>query len=131
MASMGAAEQLTADLPCLYLDSPREQLLWILQAVFSVLADYFYIGQNSVLHGIDRWWATSMTIYSIYRVTNAVGPEAGLICVPPLLCFAIANRAKRQADLKFWIKAHFMWHLVASLACTYALRLCKVQTAEA
>jgi hypothetical protein len=114
-------------LPCLYLDTTLERWLWSLQALFSVLADYFCAGFSSPMHGIDRWWATTMTIYSIFTVIKDIGPMAGFIAVPPLLCFVIANRAKRMKQLNFWIASHFMWHLVGGLACAYAMKLCQLK----
>ena len=49
-------------LPLLVCPSNSEKMLWVLQAVFSVWADYFQIHTNSVAHGLDRVFATLMTV---------------------------------------------------------------------
>ena len=49
-------------LPMLVCPSYGEKMLWVLQAFFSVWADYFNIHRRSVSHGLDRLMATSMAL---------------------------------------------------------------------
>ena len=43
------------------------------QAVFSVMSDYVMTGRNSVWHGVDRWYASGMTVSPRRRARSAAG----------------------------------------------------------
>ena len=45
------------------------------QAVFSVMTDYVMIGRNSVWHGVDRWYASGMTVSLRQRARSAGSPH--------------------------------------------------------
>ena len=67
------------------------------QAVFSVMSDYVMTGRNSVWHGVDRWYASGMTVSPRRRARTAGSPHPSpivsqiavrliiLIPSPPLL----------------------------------------------
>jgi hypothetical protein len=46
---------------------PLECVIWIVQAVLSVLADYFHVHHDSLWHGVDRIFATFNLIATILR----------------------------------------------------------------
>ena len=45
------------------------------QAVFSVMSDYVMTGRNSVWHGVDRWYASGMTVSPRQRARWAGSPH--------------------------------------------------------
>ena len=48
------------------------------QAVFSVMSDYVMTGRNSVWHGVDRWYASGMTVSPRRRARSAAGSPQSL-----------------------------------------------------
>ncbi|KAG7346001.1 DDE superfamily endonuclease [Nitzschia inconspicua] len=82
-------------LPALVCNNDRlEQGTWILQAVFSILADYVYIHGSSIFHGFDRYYATYNTIVTLWRATRQLHPFVLITAIIPIACFVLANRAK-------------------------------------
>jgi len=111
-------------LPAFFCKSNRlEQFNWVLQALLSVMADYVYIGTDSWIHGIDRFFATTNTFAIIARAAFALNSNAITIALIPISAFVLANRAKEQLDLKGWIFYHFLWHVTASVAVTVTVHL--------
>jgi hypothetical protein len=45
-----------------------------LQAVLSVMSDYVMTGRHSVWHGMDRWYASGMTV-SLFAPTPSIHPS--------------------------------------------------------
>ena len=44
------------------------------QAVFSVMSDYVMTGRNSVWHGVDRWYASGMTVSPVGAIGRVPTP---------------------------------------------------------
>lgn len=101
-----------------------EQIVWTLQAVLSILADYVYIGGESWIHGIDRIFATTNAATLALRGAMSLNFVFTVVATSvPISTFILANRAKQQLDLKGWIFYHFMWHITSSVAVTMSVYL--------
>lgn len=114
-------------LPALFCGGDRlEQCAWILQAVLSVMADYSLIDRDSVVHGVDRCYATFNVLATVYRAS-----AGGTLDLPtvvgaaslPLSCFVMANRAKRRLDLRAWHRWHGAWHLAGAVVVSLIVRV--------
>ena len=104
-----------------------EQCVWFTQALISVTADYVYVGRNSWIHGIDRFFATANTLAVIFRAIFGLKIITVTLAIIPISCFILANRSKHQLDLQGWIFYHFLWHLTGSVIVAftvYLLRTC-------
>lgn len=103
-----------------------ESVLWILQAICSILADYTYVGQDHLVQGIDRWLATLMMIrLTVLFVLKTSIADAAAMLVIPISCFLFANKAKGERSLPKWIFYHTLWHFsggAASAWVTYVIR---------
>lgn len=102
-------------LPALVCPSNFEKMMWVLQAFFSVWADYFHIHHRSVAHGIDRWFATAMTARMIYLAATRLQPWTAMTALGPISCFAGAGGAKKKMNLEAWHQWHLTWHITGSL----------------
>ncbi|KAG7365414.1 hypothetical protein IV203_038618 [Nitzschia inconspicua] len=98
-----------------------EQVTWILQAVFSILADYVYIHGSSLFHGVDRYYATYNTIVTLWRATRQLHPFVLITAIVPIACFVLANRAKARLELRQWQWYHGWWHISGSFAVATAV----------
>lgn len=109
--------------PCFYIQSSFFYYIpWIIQAIVSVMADYYYINTPGYIHGIDRWVATLMTIGMMYYTFYKMSLNGIIIIVPPLLLYTIANQKKKEHDYDSWVIYHFLWHLVCVLLSIYVLK---------
>ena len=105
-------------------DAPYEQAWWVLQAVASVMADYFNIHCFSVWHGIDRIVAQVSLLGLVGRGLFLLQWWAVTVLVIfPVSCFVAASAAKDARNLNRWHNFHFLWHIVASIACTLGVYL--------
>ena len=111
-------------LPALFCSSnPLEQCIWLTQALISVMADYVYVGGDSWIHGIDRFFATANTFVVIFRAALGLKIITTTIAVIPISTFILANRSKQLMDLQGWIYFHFLWHLTSSIAVAFTVHL--------
>jgi hypothetical protein len=111
-------------LPALFCNSnPLEQSIWLTQALISVMADYVYVGGDSWIHGIDRFFATANTFVVIFRAALGLKIITTTIAVIPISTFILANRSKQLMDLQGWIYFHFLWHLTSSIAVAFTVHL--------
>lgn len=95
-----------------------DQVMWPIQACFSVLADYIYICQDSVWHGIDRYFAIFNVLAITIRASIYLRWHVVLLVFLPVSCYVAANRAKSRMDLCAWHRWHCLWHVVGGpLAC--------------
>jgi len=99
---------------------PFGKCLWVMQGIFSILADYYYIGQTSIVHGIDRFLA----VMNFFRLINLlVGRSAykhAIIGVLPLGCHFISRRAKLEKDWALWQRYHGWWHIFSTIQIFWA-----------
>ena len=103
-----------------------EKIMWIVQAVLSVLADYVHIHHDSIWHGIDRYFATFNTLATLYRATRMLNPYFCLGCLMlPLGSYVAANRAKNAKKLIQWQYCHLAWHVTGSLLVLVIVYLIK------
>ena len=106
-----------------------EQLVWCLQGILSVFADYVYIEIDHYVHGLDRIFATSNTLYMFYRAlfgTNSLENPVVLsfvFGVVPITSFVLANQSKGQRNLSSWIVYHCLWHVSGSISVTFVVYL--------
>ena len=106
------------------IDAPYEQAWWVLQAVTSVMADYCYIHSLSAWHGIDRIVAQLSLLGLVGRGFFFLHWWAvTLLVITPVSCFMAASAAKGAQNLNKWHNCHFLWHLVAPIACTVGVYL--------
>jgi len=123
-------------LPMLVCPSYGEKMLWVLQAFFSVWADYFNIHRRSVSHGLDRLMATSMALRMVWIGISRIKPVMALSVIVPLFCYSRSHAAKARLDLNSWDgwKAwHFGWHLTGSLlslGMMLVVHSCEAKTVE-
>jgi hypothetical protein len=97
---------------------PFDQIMWILQACLSILADYVYICQDSFWHGIDRCFAIFNLFTILGRASIVLHWSVGLLTIIPVSCYVCANRAKTRKDARAWHFWHGMWHVTGGpLAC--------------
>ena len=109
-------------LPCFYIQpSFLNYTPWIIQAIISIMANYYYINTPGYIHGIDRWVATLMTIGMMYYTFYKMGLNGIVIVVPPLALYTTANQKKKENDYDSWVIYHFLWHLVCPIFSTYVL----------
>jgi hypothetical protein len=101
-----------------------EQFAWILQATLSVMADYVFVDQESIFHGMDRYYATFNVVATICRALLTVDLSVVVVAtVVPLSCFAMANRAKQRLDLQAWHHWHGAWHLTGAVVVSFIVYL--------
>ena len=104
-----------------------EKCLWLLQAILSVMADYIYIDRDSLVHGVDRYFAMANLSILIIRAACGLKAITMTIAIIPITAFILANESKRQRNLQRWMYYHFLWHLTGSIAVsfvTYLLHNC-------
>jgi len=102
-------------LPALICPSLVEKMMWIIQSILSVRADYFEIHHTHVAHGQDRIFATLMTIRMIFIAMIKLSPWVVLVLAwIPLSCFLMAERAKDKRVIKSWKFWHLMWHVTGA-----------------
>jgi hypothetical protein len=111
--------------PILVVQNNRyEQVWWLLQATTSVLADYTYIHTRSTWHGIDRVVAQISVLGLAIRGLFYIQWWAiAMLVTFPVSCFVLAAKAKVECDLQRWHWMHFLWHIMAPLACTLGVYL--------
>ena len=78
--------------------SPVERAAWAITAALSVVADYFHVHKKSVAHGVDRVWATSMLLATIYRAATLLAWWTPILAVPCVSCFVMASRCKQRRE---------------------------------
>lgn len=112
-------------LPMLFCQQNRyEQAWWILQAITSVLADYFYIHTLSAWHGVDRIVAQLSLLGLVVRGFFFLKLWAICALVSlPVSCFALATQAKDQGDISRWHWCHCLWHIFAPIGCMVGVYL--------
>lgn len=112
-------------LPMLFCQQNRyEQAWWILQAMTSVMADYFYIHTRSAWHGVDRIVAQLSLLGLVLRAYFFVELWAvALLVALPVSCFTLATRAKDQNEISRWHWCHCLWHIVAPIGCMIGVYL--------
>mmetsp|Transcript_43215 Transcript_43215/g.97674 ORF Transcript_43215/g.97674 Transcript_43215/m.97674 type:complete len:212 (-) Transcript_43215:268-903(-) len=93
---------------------PVERGLWFLQGFLSVWADYYEIHHLSFAHGLDRLFATFMTIRMIALCVLRLRSGVALFALVPLGCFSRSAAAKIRGDLDGWKFWHFWWHFTGS-----------------
>ena len=105
-------------------DAPYEQAWWVVQAVTSVMADYFNIQGLSLWHGVDRIVAQLSLLGLVGRGLFLLQWWAVTVLVVfPVACFVAASAAKDARNLNRWHNCHFLWHIVAPIACTLGVYL--------
>ncbi|CAJ1955683.1 unnamed protein product [Cylindrotheca closterium] len=106
-------------LPMFFCRSNRyEQAWWILQALTSVMADYYYIHTRSAWHGVDRIVAQLSLLGLVARAYFFVRLwSVALLVSLPVSCFTLATRAKDHNDISRWHWCHMLWHIVAPIGC--------------
>jgi len=99
--------------------------LWLLQAFLSVTADYFYVNDLHVVHGIDRIFATYNTIRIIMIVALNLPVWTVVFAILPLSMYYNGALAKKSMNVKKWIMFHTLWHFTGGFLCmffTYMVR---------
>mmetsp|Transcript_30053 Transcript_30053/g.56177 ORF Transcript_30053/g.56177 Transcript_30053/m.56177 type:complete len:193 (-) Transcript_30053:233-811(-) len=102
-----------------------ERCLWLLQAILSVLADYTYVNDMHVVHGIDRIFATYNTIRIILLVASTLPLWTVLFALIPLSFYYRGAMAKKKNRVETWIVCHMWWHITGGILCaafTYIIR---------
>lgn len=90
---------------------PYDQIMWTVQAMLSILADYCYICQDSFWHGVDRYFAIFNAVTIVWRVSVVLSWHIAFLMIIPMGCFVGASRAKDQRDLDSWHVWHCLWHV--------------------
>ena len=98
-----------------------EQAMWVSQALISVWADYFHVHHDHVAHGIDRYYASFMTMRMTFICFTRLQPYMALLAVIPIGCCSRSAKAKADRDVDRWIFWHFWWHAAGSLLTLLAM----------
>lgn len=101
-----------------YKMTPLGRVLWVLQGVFSVLADHTYIGVDSPSHGIDRILAT----WNFLRLVRVLGDYRGvpylwthfLLAGGSLGSHLLARSRKLGERWEEWVWWHGVWHVTST-----------------
>jgi|SaaInlStandDraft_5_1057022.scaffolds.fasta_scaffold129942_2 hypothetical protein len=99
------------------------QLLFCVQTFLSFYSDYWTTGINHISHGIDRWFATSMTVLMTFMGVHFVSTGTMLLLLPPLLCFFNSKLAVKKRAFGSYIFYHTLWHIVGGSMCAYVCYL--------
>jgi len=100
---------------------PFDQIMWSLQALLSILADYVYICQDSFWHGVDRYFAIFNLLSILARASGSLHWSVGLLSIIPLSCYVNANKAKTLNDVNAWHFWHCLWHVTVGPVTTLAM----------
>ena len=100
-----------------------EQSRWFIVAFLSFMADYVCIVGDSWSHGIDRIVATTNAITLILQAATQLKTIAAFTSIIPISTFIMADRAKKQGNLRWWKYYHCLWHITASLNIAFAVYL--------
>ncbi|GAB5359353.1 hypothetical protein AAMO2058_000536800 [Amorphochlora amoebiformis] len=112
-------------LPALATPFLWEKGVWILQALLSVTADYYYVNDIHMVHGVDRIFATYNTIRMILIVAACMPMWTVVFALIPLSFYYHGALAKKNIDVQSWIFYHTLWHISGGLLCaifTYLVR---------
>jgi len=102
-------------LPAFFAPSPDREF-WILQGFLSVWADYFEIHHRSIVHGLDRSFATCMLIRVLVLCAMTLRPLPVLVAaVVPLACYSRSASSKVLRNINGWKCWHGWWHVTGSL----------------
>jgi len=93
------------------------------QAVFSVMSDYVMTGRNSVWHGVDRWFASGMTVFMMWFAHSALSPAHVFLAAPPLFCLYKSKDAILRNDFPAFANWHGWWHVTAVAAASHCVDL--------
>jgi len=107
-------------LPVPYATS-KERYLWIAQSVLSFSSDFIYTGRYSISHGMDRIFASFMTLYCLVWAMLSF-PGYTKLAVPFLLyfttvCIVKSKRAANRRERHAYEFYHALWHFLAGLTC--------------
>jgi hypothetical protein len=109
---------------CFCTNNHLEQGAWILQAVFSVMADYVCVDRDSIFHGLDRCYATYNVLAMVCRALVRLHLHGVIVAtITPLSCFVMANRAKQRLDLRAWHYWHGAWHVTGAAVVSFIVHL--------
>jgi len=90
-----------------------------------VSADYFYVNDLHIVHGLDRIFATYNTIRMILLVGSNLPIWTVSFALLPLAMYYNGALAKKTNRVDRWIFFHTLWHLFGGVLCaffTYMLR---------
>ncbi|KAJ1454886.1 hypothetical protein M885DRAFT_521173 [Pelagophyceae sp. CCMP2097] len=108
-------------LPVLCCANAGEAWLWVVQGLLSCGADYVFIARRSAVHGIDRIFATGMTLRLCVRATTHLSPAFTMwALIAPITCFALAARAKALPSPHVWKAMHCLWHVSGAVVAAFA-----------
>jgi len=122
-------------LPALFCGSLPLSFVWVLQAIFSFMGDFVYFGIPSVFHGIDRVFATTMTLYTV--VTALIWFPSDIKIVVPALTYVStifickSKAATKTGEESNFYKYHATWHFIAGPSAAFAMHVIQKQQALA
>ena len=104
---------------------------WVLQCVFSFFSDYVTSGVDSICHGIDRWYAPTMTLFVTSLAYLCIHPTLLVLLAPPWMCIMMSKRARLSKNWDGYVFYHSLWHLVGSVLAAYVTYLaCSLPVAD-
>mmetsp|Transcript_27287 Transcript_27287/g.44433 ORF Transcript_27287/g.44433 Transcript_27287/m.44433 type:complete len:181 (-) Transcript_27287:575-1117(-) len=112
-------------LPAFFCGSLPLSFAWVLQTIFSFLADFVYFGIPSVFHGIDRVCAITMVSFTVIAALIWF-PSDLKIMVPPLffVCTIFLCKSKvaaKRGEESNYFKSHSAWHFLAGPSAAFVM----------
>lgn len=94
------------------------RLLYIVQAPISHASDYIWHNDQHISHGIDRWFATSLVIITIYLCIRYLSfKESFFYGVIPISCLYLAKTASNINDINLYNISQTFWHITSPISC--------------
>jgi hypothetical protein len=84
------------------------RMAWVVQALLSMGADYFFMGLGHPVHGFDRFFAVANAI-RVLAFDFSV-PHKVLGCLVPFGSHLLARVSKKEGDWKSWMFYHGEWY---------------------
>lgn len=96
--------------------------IWLVQAAFVFSSDYAWATDVHVLHGIDRWLATLLTLYMMYVTVRYSSIWYLVVGIIPLYSIYMSKIAARTQDWNLYVVSQTVWHITGPLIACIVLR---------
>jgi len=94
------------------------RLLYIVQGPIAHASDYIWHNETHISHGIDRWFATTLVMITIYLCSRYLSffntIYYGII---PLSSLYLAKIASTINDMNLYNISQTIWHITSPISC--------------
>ena len=95
------------------------RITWIIDAILVTSSDYFFYNTDSIIHGLDRWFATLLVLI-MFILTSQYYSLWDTICYAFLPLYFV-YMSKSASTMKAYIFNHTMWHITGPIIASYVL----------